>query len=82
MHQPGAVRHRQTAEHRAEHGSGRVWGHRAAFAQQLAQGAALDELHHQEGMLAVDALVVDGDQAGILQSRDGARLALERVRNW
>ena len=77
MHQPGAVCHRETAEHRAEHGRDRVWRHRAAFAQQFAQRAALDEFHHQEGMLAVDALVVDGDQAGILQPRDGARLALE-----
>ena len=77
MHQSVAVGHRQPAEHRAEHRGHRVRRHRAALDQQFAQGAALDELHHQERMLAVDALVVDGDQAGILQPCDGARLALE-----
>ena len=60
-----------------QHRGHRVRRHRAALDQQFAQGAALDELHHQERVLAVDALVVDGDQAGILQPRDGAGLALE-----
>ena len=74
---PGAVRDRETAEHRRQHRGDGVRRHRAALAQQLAQRAALDELHDQERMLAVDALVVHGDQAGVLQPRDRAGLALE-----
>ena len=74
---PVAVGHRQPAEHRRQYRGDRVRRHRPALAQQLTQRAALDEFHHQERMLAVDALVVHGDQAGILQPRDGARLALK-----
>ncbi len=51
--------------------------HRSAFAQQLAQGAALDELHHEEDVIAVLALVVDRDEPGMRQSRDGSGLELE-----
>ena len=64
-------------EHRAQHRGDGVRRHRAALAQQFAQRAALDEFHHQKRVLAVDALVVDGDQAGILEPGDRARLALE-----
>ena len=55
----------------------RVRRHRPALDQQFTQSAALDEFHHQERMLAVDALVVHGDQAGILQPCDSAGLALK-----
>ena len=77
MHQPLAVRNRKAAQHRREDRGDRMRRHRSALGQQFAQGAALDELHHQERMLAVDALVVDRDQAGVLQPRDGAGLPLE-----
>lgn len=77
MHQTGAVRGGQPAEHRTEHRRHGVGRHGSALAQQLAQGAALDELHHQKRVPRVGALVVDRDQPGILQARDGAGLALE-----
>ena len=60
-----------------EHRGDGMRRHRAAFAQQFAQRATLDQLHDQERVLAVEALVVDRDEAGILQSRDRAGLALE-----
>ena len=71
------VGHRETTEHGREDGGDRVRWHRSALDQQFTQGAALDELHHQKRMLSVDTLVVHGDQAGVLQPRDCAGLALK-----
>jgi hypothetical protein len=77
MHQPGPMRGGQPAQHRAQHRGHGVWRHRATFGQQLAQRAALDELHHQKRMAGVQTLVVDRDQPGILQPGDRAGLELE-----
>ena len=60
-----------------EHRGDGVRRHRPALDEQFAQGAALDEFHHKERVRSVDALVVYGDQARILQLRDCAGLALE-----
>lgn len=77
MDQACAVRDGEGLENRSGDGSGGVRGHRAAFAQQLAQRAALDELHDQEGVLAVAALVVDADQPGMVEPGYRAGLELE-----
>ena len=77
MYQAGAVRGGQPAQHRAEHCGDRMRWHRTALGQQLAKRAALDQLHHQERMPTVEALVVDRDEPGILEPRDGAGLHLE-----
>ena len=55
----------------------RVGWHRSALTQQLAQGAALDEFHHQECVVAVRALVVHRDQAGVLQPGNRPGLELQ-----
>ena len=77
MDQPGAVGDGEPAEHGRQHGGDGVWRHRPPFPQQLAQGSALDEFHHEKRVPSVEALVVDGDESGILQPGDGAGLALE-----
>ena len=77
VHEPRVVGHGEAAEHGAEHRGDGVRRHRPALDEQFAQGAALDEFHHKERVRSVDALVVYGDQAWILQLRDGAGLALE-----
>ncbi len=80
MHQAGRVCHRQAAEHGCEYRGDGVWRHRAALAQQFPQGAALDEFHHEiRGLPAgcSSALVIDGDQAGIAETGDRARLSLK-----
>ncbi len=77
VHQPGAVSHRETAEHRRQDGGDGVGWHRTALVQEFTQRAALDELHDEEGVHTVEALVVDRNQAGILESCHGPRLALE-----
>ena len=64
MHQPGAVRHRETAEYRAEHGSGRVRGIGPRSRSSSRRVPPSMSSITRNGMLAVDALVVDGDQAG------------------
>ena len=66
MHQAGPVGDAKAAEHRAQHGHHRVRGHRAPFAQQLAQGAALDEFHHQVGRVV--AAVVHRHQTRMLEA--------------
>ncbi len=77
VHQAGAVRGRQPAEHRPKHrGDGMGW-HRAALGQQLAKRATFDQLHDQERMSTVDALVVDRDEPGILEPGNSAGLHLE-----
>ena len=51
--------------------------HRPALAQELTQRSPLHELHHQEGVSGVAALVVDGDQARVLKAGYRAGLTLE-----
>ena len=49
----------------------------AELAQQVAQGAAVDQFHHQEDVLAVPAVVVDGHDAGVAEPGRDPRLPLE-----
>ena len=77
MHQAGPVGGAQAAQHRAEDGYHRVRRHRAPFPQQLPQGAALDQLHHQIGICRVVVPVVDGDQPGVPEPRHRAGLPPE-----
>ena len=71
---------RQTAEDRSQHRGDGMRRHGPAFAEQLTQRAALDQLHDQVGearAVITEALVVDRDEPGILEPGHGARLALE-----
>ena len=77
VHQPGRGVPPPVRRARAQHRGDGVRRHRPAFAQQLPQRAALDELHHQKRDAGRRALVVDGDQAGILQPGDSTGLALK-----
>ena len=77
VHQARPMRGGQPAQHRAQHRHHGVRRHRAPFGQQLAQRAALDELHDQKRVPGVQTLVVDRDQPGVLQPGDGAGLELE-----
>ncbi|CKT61995.1 Uncharacterised protein [Mycobacterium tuberculosis] len=56
----------QPAKHWAQHRHNGMWRHGTTFYQQLAQGTALDELHHQKRVPAVFALVVDRDQRAVI----------------
>ena len=77
MNQPGPVGHRQAGKDRAQHRHDGVRRHWAALAQQFSQRATLDEFHHEKGMAAVEALIVNGYQARVFQPRDGTGLALK-----
>ena len=78
MDQAPAVGQRQRAQHRTHHRGGGVRGHGAAFAQELAQRAAVDEFHDEEHVPGrVDALVEHVDQARVGHAGDGAGLAFE-----
>ena len=83
VHEPGAVRRGQRAQHRLHDRDGLGGAEPAAFAQQVAQRAALDELHDQEDVVPVRvdlvALVVDGDGVEVGEPGGGARLAGEPV---
>ena len=48
-----------------------------AFPEQVTQRAAVDQFHHQEHQVAVPALVVDRDDAGVAQRRGQPRLPFE-----
>ena len=50
---------------------------RALLPEQVAQRAAVDQFHHEEHQVAVAALVVDGDDAGVAQRRGEPCLPLE-----
>ena len=72
------VRQRQRAQHRPQHGRRRVGRHGAALAQQLPQGAAVDELHDQEDVPGrIGTLVVDVDQRLVGHAGHRPGLALE-----
>ena len=77
VHQPGLVRDSQSAEHGTQHGNDGMRGHRAPFAQEFPQCAALDEFHHQKRVSGIISLVVDGNQPGVLQARYRTRLTME-----
>ena len=77
MYQPGSMCNPQSAEQRPQHGDDGMRRHRAPLAQEFPQGASLDEFHHQERVCGVVALVVDGNQAGVLQARNRAGLTME-----
>ena len=74
MYEPRAVGHTEAAEHRSQHGGHGVRWHRAALAQKFPQRAAVDQFHHQERVAYIGALVIDGDETGILEPGDGAGL--------
>ena len=51
-----------------------------AGAEDLVQGGAVDQLHHDEAAAFMLADVVEGADVGVVQRRGGARLALEAFR--
>ncbi len=77
MHQPGPVGRGQAAQHRPKRRHHGIRRHRAAFGEQFAQGATLDELHHQKRVPGVQTLVIDRDQPGVLKPGDRAGFQLE-----
>ncbi len=83
VHQPGAVRCGQGAEHRLHDRDGRGRAEPAALAEQVAQRAALDELHDEEHVMTVGAdlvtLVIDRDGVQMGESGRGPGLAGEPV---
>lgn len=77
VHETGPVRGAERGQHRLhdlQRGAGAEPPERV---EGVAQGAAGDVLHHQEDVLAVGALVVDGDDVGVGQRRGGLGLADE-----
>ncbi len=77
VYQSGAMRGGQPTQYRAQDRCDRMRWHGTAFGQELAQRAALDELHHQEWVPGVQALVVNSDEPGIFEPGHGAGLQLE-----
>ena len=61
----------------ADHGTHLVGGEGAALADQLRQRLAVDELHDQERQAVVLAVVEDGGDVGVDQSRGVQRLVAE-----
>jgi hypothetical protein len=61
VHQAGPVRRRQRAEHRLHDRDGQGGRQRTALTQQVPQGPPLHQLHDQEHVPVVAALVIDGD---------------------
>jgi hypothetical protein len=74
---PGLVRGTEGREDRLEHLEGLAGAEVAVLADQVAQRAAADQLHREEDVPLVGALVVDGDDVGVGQGCRGARLPAE-----
>ncbi len=72
--EPGLVRGAERGEHRLEHLEGLPRAQVALGADQVAQGAAADQLHREEDVALVGALVVDGDHVGVRQPGRRVRL--------
>jgi hypothetical protein len=79
VHQPVAVCGGQCGQHRLHdrHRQRRAEG--PALGEQVAQRAAVDQLHHQEDVVAVEPLVVHRDHVVVVDLRRGAGLPLEPV---
>ena len=71
----------QAGQHGLQHGERLGHRQRPAGLQHVTQIPAVDKLHHQEHQrrrtVAVGALVVHVDDAGVVQPGRGPRLALE-----
>ncbi len=77
--EPGPMRDGERGQDGLHDGDGLGGAEPAAFAQQVAQGAAADEFHDQEDVAVVFALVVDGDRVDVGQLGRGPGLAGEPV---
>ena len=79
--EPEPVRLGEPGEHRLHDGQRRRHAQRSPSPQDVAQRAAVDELHHEEEHRPVDAhvvaLVVHVDDRGVVDPRRGAGLTLE-----
>ena len=77
MDQPGPVCGGQGSQCRFQHAERQGDRQRTTFVEQLTQGAALDQFHHQEYVSVIAALVVDGHQPGVTEPGHRAGLQLE-----
>ena len=77
VHQAGLVGGAERGEHRLEHLERLARAEVALGPDQVAQGAPADELHREEDVPLVGALVVDGDHVGVGQPGRRVRLADE-----
>ncbi len=77
MHQAGGVRRGQGVQQRVEDGQYHRNRQRTPFPDQVAQGAAVDQFHHQEDQVAVLPLVVHGDHPGMPERGGQPGLAFE-----
>ena len=71
------MRHRQSVQDRCHDCSDCVWRHRSALTKEFTQGSTVDEFHHEEHVIAIAALVVDGHKGRMLESGHGPGLELE-----
>jgi hypothetical protein len=71
VHDAGGVGRGEGRQHLDDHADGGAQGQGPALGDQLLQGAAGGEVHHDPVDLALGADVVDGEDVGMVQARHG-----------